>query len=323
MNTTRTLPNAYRATALYAGFWYRAAAFLIDMIVLVIATSLADYACYLLLHIVPRWVYWETFVVCWLYFALFESSSWRATPGKRVFGMRVVGEGANRIGFVRASVRVWVVLPLWGIAPQILGFIIGRPFFVMPPLLILFAFWLAMPGFTRRKQALHDWIANTFVVLDPGLQAFRDDDAQGLQNARPRLPRWVAVVPVVAFWVGAPAWGVYRIWHYFQMRSQVSEAAFLADKAKTPMAEYYINRDTPAPDNAAVGLPAPSAMRSRYVRSLEVNSGKIIVTLGEQAASELQGTHLRFTYTQGRYGEHIWQCTSTDIPRDVLPPQCF
>lgn len=53
-----------------------------------------------------------------LYFACFEASAWQATPGKRVFGLRVTGLDGGRIGlgqslarFVAGSVS-WLTLNL-------------------------------------------------------------------------------------------------------------------------------------------------------------------------------------------------------------------
>jgi uncharacterized RDD family membrane protein YckC len=44
-------------------------------------------------------------VLSWMYFALFESSRWRATPGKRLLGIYVVDEGGRPVSFWRASRR--------------------------------------------------------------------------------------------------------------------------------------------------------------------------------------------------------------------------
>jgi uncharacterized RDD family membrane protein YckC len=83
-------------------------------------------------------------VVWWLYFALFESSSRRATPGKRVLGILVTDLHGNRLTFARATAR--------NLARSLSD--------------ILFIGYLIMP-FTPRKQALHDLIAGTAVI--PGI----------------------------------------------------------------------------------------------------------------------------------------------------------
>lgn len=79
----------------------------------------------------------------WLYFAFMESSPWQATLGKRALGIVVTDESGNRLSFGRATGRYWA---------KFLSYII---------LLIGFI----MAGFTPKKQALHDMVANTLVVV--------------------------------------------------------------------------------------------------------------------------------------------------------------
>ena len=77
----------------------------------------------------------------WLYEALMESSSYQATLGKMIFGMKVTDLYGNRIDFARATGRHFAKI-ISGLALCI-GFI--------------------MVGFTERKQGLHDMIAGTLV----------------------------------------------------------------------------------------------------------------------------------------------------------------
>jgi uncharacterized RDD family membrane protein YckC len=44
-------------------------------------------------------------LMSWAYFAGCESAKWQATPGKRLFGLKVTDENGNRISFWRASLR--------------------------------------------------------------------------------------------------------------------------------------------------------------------------------------------------------------------------
>lgn len=82
-------------------------------------------------------------VIQWLYFALFESGSAQATPGKRVLGIKVVDDRGRRIGFGRASGRF-------------LGKILSGA---------LLGIGYLMAGWTERKRALHDMVADTCVVF--------------------------------------------------------------------------------------------------------------------------------------------------------------
>lgn len=79
----------------------------------------------------------------WLYYAGFESSSWQATPGKKVLNILVTDMSGARITFGRATGRFfakWVTQ----LIPLGIGYILA--------------------GITERKQALHDMIASTLVL---------------------------------------------------------------------------------------------------------------------------------------------------------------
>lgn len=80
---------------------------------------------------------------CWLYCAAGESSRRGQTLGKRCVGLAVETPGGDRPGFGRASLRF--VARFATIATALLGW-----------LLILL---------TRRRQALHDLLAGTMVVV--------------------------------------------------------------------------------------------------------------------------------------------------------------
>jgi uncharacterized RDD family membrane protein YckC len=77
----------------------------------------------------------------WLYEAFMESSSYQATLGKMIFGMKVTDLNGNRISFERATGRHF--------AKWLSGMILGIGYM--------------MVGFTERKQGLHDLLAGTLV----------------------------------------------------------------------------------------------------------------------------------------------------------------
>lgn len=77
----------------------------------------------------------------WLYEALMESSSYQATLGKMIFGLKVTDLYGNRIDFARAT---------------------GRHFAKFLSAMILCVGFI-MVGFTERKQGLHAMIAGTLV----------------------------------------------------------------------------------------------------------------------------------------------------------------
>ncbi|MEP7133016.1 MAG: RDD family protein [Acidobacteriota bacterium] len=141
----------------YAGFWIRAAAAVIDCLIVLLLWFATD-AMIRLSAGVPVSPLWkessdatiglncaENFVelvVWWLYVALSESSEAQATIGKRALRLRVTDTVGRRISFARAS---------------------SRNFAKILSSLILFVGFV-MAAFTRRKQALHDLMAETVVL---------------------------------------------------------------------------------------------------------------------------------------------------------------
>jgi uncharacterized RDD family membrane protein YckC len=88
------------------------------------------------------WFYGGLTLIEWLYRAGLESSPFRGTLGKRLFGLTVVDARGERIGFGRATARHFAKLLSW--LPLGLGF-----------LAILLQ---------QKRQGLHDQLAGTFVL---------------------------------------------------------------------------------------------------------------------------------------------------------------
>ena len=132
----------------YAGFWLRGVAYLIDSILVgVIVFVVAG------LGIVPMAddpeaepllsaLNFLAEAIALLYWSIFEASALQATPGKLAVGIRVTDLAGGRLGFGRALLRNVL---------KILSF-----------LLLLIGYLMA--AFTARKQALHDLLAGTLVV---------------------------------------------------------------------------------------------------------------------------------------------------------------
>lgn len=156
----------------YAGFWLRFVAHILDgliiglpvvIVVLIIVLSSGFGA---LVHGIPNpseppdpdavatalgagffvgigFIILLAFIGSWLYYALFESSSWQATPGKKVLNIFVTDINGAPVTFGRAS---------------------GRYFAKFITQLIPLGIGYMLAGLTERKQALHDMIASTLVL---------------------------------------------------------------------------------------------------------------------------------------------------------------
>lgn len=153
---------------IYAGFWKRAVAFIIDGFVLSIPiillsslvlgstvfsavqalTATTEPSPDVVMGLFGKYIFGGiaiqigSVVLLWLYHALMESSKYQATLGKMALGIKVVGEHGERISFARATGRTFA------------KFISHFPFY----------FGDYMAGFTKHRQALHDLIVSTYVV---------------------------------------------------------------------------------------------------------------------------------------------------------------
>jgi uncharacterized RDD family membrane protein YckC len=150
----------------YAGFWLRFVAYIIDsvivsvfagiiIVILIFATGFGAVLRNLPDNPNPDAIWQATFVVTlialcigaflgvWLYYACMESSRHQGTLGKMALGIIVTDMQLRPVSFGRASGRFFAKI-ITGLIPLCIGYI--------------------MAGFTAQKQALHDMIASCLVM---------------------------------------------------------------------------------------------------------------------------------------------------------------
>jgi uncharacterized RDD family membrane protein YckC len=149
----------------YAGFWLRAWAGAIDLALEAGGALVLTFAIDFVLRRFGRLLGISPFVSkvatgmafililavgSWLYSAFTESSSWRATVGKRILGLQVVTADGDQVGFGQATVRHFMkFLSLFFLT---IGFM--------------------MAGWTKRRQALHDIPSDCLVIRVPREASF-------------------------------------------------------------------------------------------------------------------------------------------------------
>jgi len=130
---------------IYAGFWRRVGAVVVDSLVLGLGQVAINLSLSLLLMSWQLGALFGSFVgvlIAFFYEAYFLSSPRCATPGKMALGIRVVDDQGRRITFGRALGRS--LLKICNIFTAGLGYLAA--------------------AFTQRKQALHDFLVNTVVI---------------------------------------------------------------------------------------------------------------------------------------------------------------
>jgi len=144
----------------YAGFWRRLVAAILDQIVLVVGRAFVYGALGLMLYAILYLIeirnnhdaIFRVFAAAlsvidlwltWIYFAMMESSSLRGTLGKLALGIRVNHRDGGQLTFEQATVRYFAK--------------------IISAITLLVGFILA--GFSSKKQALHDFIGRSVLTV--------------------------------------------------------------------------------------------------------------------------------------------------------------
>jgi uncharacterized RDD family membrane protein YckC/Tfp pilus assembly major pilin PilA len=258
----------------YAGFWRRFAAYAIDYMLVLLGSAVLG-AIAQMAGIVGDGAQLSLAVLAgyFLYCTLLESSRWQATLGKRALGLKVTSHRGERLGFGRAAARF--VAKLLSVLTLCLGYL--------------------LIAVTRRRQALHDLLAGTLVTFD----------------ATPRRPAWlvaivsaIACVPVLGVLaaIAVPAYQDYTI------RAQVSEGLRLAGGYRTAIDAAWRSSPHEFADLTSDSLGVELPRSGRYVESIEVVSGMIVITCGAAASEVLDGSVLTIVPALDQQRALGWAC---------------
>jgi type IV pilus assembly protein PilA len=118
----------------------------------------------------------------------------------------------------------------------------------------------------------------------------------------------VAIIGILAA-IAIPAYQDYTI------RAQVTEGLNLAGAAKAAVAESFSNTGIPPADRTTAGMSANDTdTKGKYVLSVGVTNGTILVTYGDQANAQLTNETLGLTPYETPDLSVAWRCGA------ALPP---
>ena len=225
-------------TTPYVGFFRRALAFVIDVFIVQLAPlllvsvlalgmagqmatlpegetqSTAIAAITLLLVLFWQGIF---FLAYWFYFAGLESSPWQATLGKKLLRIKVVDAQGARLRFWHATGRTFARLLSY--MSMNIGFI--------------------MAGCTSRKRALHDMVAQTYVVR-------RDFQPQDGLPETPSHPVWLIIWSVL--------WGVCMLLGFAAGFYEAQQQAIPAQAAQRLQELAQEQNDLPEPLQENIAL---------------------------------------------------------------------
>jgi uncharacterized RDD family membrane protein YckC/Tfp pilus assembly major pilin PilA len=270
---------------IFAGFWRRVAAFIIDGFLLSVPNLLIAWA-------MPG----KTAVAFVLnvaigvaYYGLLHSSAKQATVGKMVFGIKVTDVAGRRLGFGKAAARYF--------ATWLSALILGIGFL--------------MAAFTKKKQALHDTLCGTLVV---NVEADADEIATGADTMPVSFGVWatVLVLLVLPLLGGMVASIAIPVYYDYTLRTQVTEALSRVEPLKEEV-------------NAAITARRPIPTGARTLASPVVQgasiaaNGQITITL---AQDRLNGGKVFMAPLSIRAAPTEWRCWTEGVPPKFMPGVC-
>ena len=273
----------------YAGFWVRFGAVIIDTLIVYVIAFVVGGAAGAVLGLTGSkdaaggGAMIAGIVGAFLYFALMESGERGATLGKRAFHLRVVkAEDHERISFGRAA---------------------GRYFARFISMIVLYIGYLMQP-FTRRRQALHDIICGTaVVVLAPASRI--------LLGVAIVVGLLVPVAGIVAA-ISIPAYQDYVV------RARVAEALLAATPARDAVSAYVAERRAFPKSLAEAGAEVATTPRLQGI-ALDPRGGTLTLTL---AFPPLEGKTILLVPRRAEGNALTWQCRPGTARPRYLPASC-
>jgi type IV pilus assembly protein PilA len=120
----------------------------------------------------------------------------------------------------------------------------------------------------------------------------------------------VAIIGILAA-IAIPAYQDYTI------RAQVSEGLTLASDVKAGVAEFTAQTGDWPVDLVEAGLGSAALLgdkSGRYVASIDVSNGTIIIVYGRDANSKIDGSILTIRPLTNENGDVVWQCGLSNQP---------
>jgi type IV pilus assembly protein PilA len=123
----------------------------------------------------------------------------------------------------------------------------------------------------------------------------------------------VAIIGILAA-IAIPAYQNYTV------RAQVSEGLSIAAMRKVAVADAFVNRGEAPLNRSEAGMsPNPTDTVGKYVQSVDIQSGVIVITFGNEVNNAVNGLTVTLTpYETANLGI-AWRCGLADAPPGLNP----
>ena len=123
----------------------------------------------------------------------------------------------------------------------------------------------------------------------------------------------VAIIGILAS-IAIPAYQNYTI------RAQVSEGISLAAQAKAPIIDSFLQTGVPPANRVTAGMtPNDTDTQGRYVQSVAVSTGSVVVTFGNEANQAIANDTLTVTPYESLDLGIVWRCGFAPVPGGLDP----
>jgi type IV pilus assembly protein PilA len=124
----------------------------------------------------------------------------------------------------------------------------------------------------------------------------------------------VAIIGILAA-IAIPAYQTYTI------RAQVSEGLYMVASGKATIAEAFITSGEAPVNRASAGMTDDATdTNGKYVESIEVENGVLIVLFGHDANAEIDGLRLTITPYETPDLSIVWRCGTAAVPEGAGGP---
>jgi type IV pilus assembly protein PilA len=108
----------------------------------------------------------------------------------------------------------------------------------------------------------------------------------------------------------------------YSVRAQIAEGINMGGGAKVPVIDAFNMNGEPPANRSEAGMSVdPTDTRGSFVIQVDIDTGRVDVTMGNLAHADISGKVMTFTPYLTGSGGIVWRCGAAPQPADTIPLQ--